>query len=187
MRPTILTLALLATATTFAQTASTPPTNNTQIIQLGAPAGNCPVGLFAQRQSSGQTIWTISAEDARIPAKEKSARTANSGVNVVISAGNTTSIITQAELAVTYLPPGPRTVPIATGNAPTNRPAKKNFTLTSEAGTLKLTGNLLVGPVFNITHVSLLSLNYADGTTWHAPNPTACTVEPSGFMLVTAH
>jgi len=187
MRPTILTLALLTTTTAIAQTTSTPPTANPQIIQLGSPIGNCPVGLFAQRQSAGQTIWTISAEDAHIPSRERSARTANSGVNVVISAGNTTSIIKQAELAVTYLPPGPRAVPVATGSSPSERPRKKNFTLTSEAGTLKLSGNLLVGPVFNITHVSLLSLSYADGTTWHAPNPTACTVEPSGFMLVNAH
>ena len=82
MRPTILTLALLTTTTAIAQTTSTPPTANPQIIQLGSPIGNCPVGLFAQRQSAGQTIWTISAEDAHIPSRERSARTANSGVNV---------------------------------------------------------------------------------------------------------
>jgi len=38
----------------------------------------------------------------------------------------------------------------------------------------------------SVTSVDLNSLTYADGATWEASSPTACSIVPDPFMLVTA-
>jgi hypothetical protein len=38
-----------------------------------------------------------------------------------------------------------------------------------------------------VTSIDLNSLTYADGTTWHAPSPGACSITPSLVMLVAAN
>ena len=38
-----------------------------------------------------------------------------------------------------------------------------------------------------VTSIDLNSLTYADGTTWHAPSPGACSITPSPVMLVAAN
>jgi hypothetical protein len=38
-----------------------------------------------------------------------------------------------------------------------------------------------------VTSIDLNSISYADGTTWRAPSPGACSITPSGVMLVAAN
>jgi hypothetical protein len=38
-----------------------------------------------------------------------------------------------------------------------------------------------------VTSIDLNSVTYADGTTWHAPSPAACSITPSMVMLVAAN
>jgi hypothetical protein len=38
-----------------------------------------------------------------------------------------------------------------------------------------------------VTSIDLNSITYADGTTWHAPSPGACSITPSMVMLVAAN
>jgi hypothetical protein len=38
-----------------------------------------------------------------------------------------------------------------------------------------------------VTSIDLNSITYADGTTWHAPSPAACSITPSMVMLVAAN
>jgi hypothetical protein len=38
-----------------------------------------------------------------------------------------------------------------------------------------------------VTSIDLNSITYADGTTWHAPSPAACSITPSLAMLVAAN
>jgi hypothetical protein len=38
-----------------------------------------------------------------------------------------------------------------------------------------------------VTSIDLNSITYADGSTWHAPSPAACSITPSMVMLVAAN
>jgi len=181
MRLTLFALPLLAALTAPTQTAqqTLPATLNVTAY------GTCPVGMFAQRRDSGQTMWIVSLEDAINPGHPTTAKPGSTGVHISLTAPKK-SPIHQAELAVYYVAPGTHALLIADKKSPTN--LKKTFHLSaSDDASLKLTGDLLVGPSAGITHIHLLSLNYADGTTWTAPNNTACTIEPNGLLLVGTH
>lgn len=81
-----------------------------------------------------------------------------------------------------FIAPGTRVLPVAEADA---LPAqKKTFNLATDRASLKLMGDLLVGPAASITRVQLLSLTYADGTTWSARSDSPCSVEPDRFILV---
>ena len=57
---------------------------------------------------------------------------------------------------------------------------------------LKVKGNnhassdLSLNRFTSVTYVDLDSLTYADGATWKASSPAACSVSPEPFMLVSA-
>lgn len=145
--------------------------------------GNCPVGMTAQQRASGQTVWTTALEDAANPRNLDSLRPGNTGVHVELNAHGKSSIH-QAELAVYFMAPRTRVLPVVEADA---LPAqKKTFNLATDRASLKLMGDLLVGPAASITRVQLLSLTYADGTTWSARSDSPCSVEPDRFILVDA-
>jgi hypothetical protein len=177
MRLTLVALPLLA--------ALTAPTQTAQRADIQATAtGDCPVGMFAQRRDSGQTMWIVSLQDESNPNHATAPQPGNTGVRVSLTAPRK-SPIRQAELAVYYVAPGTHALLISNKKSPPD--LKKTFHLAaSDDASLHLTGDLLVGPSAGITLIHLLSLDYADGATWTAPNNTACTVEPSGLLLVDA-
>jgi hypothetical protein len=188
MRPTFFALFLLAATPAFAQNQIPPQPPITATTPALPPdlhiiLPNCPVGMSAQQRGAAQTLWTISLEDAGQPQNEQAARSSNAGVHVELHSGKST--IRQVELEVYFVAPGARVVPVTEDPAPVD--LKKTFHLSAQDGaTLKLAGDLLVGPAAGITRVRLLSIDYADGTTWHANAHSTCSVEPSRFMLVNA-
>jgi hypothetical protein len=147
-------------------------------------SGNCPVGMFAQQRASSQTVWTVSLEDANPLQHVDQLRPGDVGVHVELNARNK-SPIGNVELEVYFVAPGNRVLPVADATSPAD--LKKTFHLSVGSGAgLKLAGDLLVGPAAGITRVHLLSIDYADGTSWRANSDNACSVEPSRFVLVNA-
>jgi len=180
MRPVLIALTLLASTAGFAQTA--PAKVQAQI----APPIGCPVGITARHQGSPAAIWTTSLEDQNKSAAEL--KPLHSGVHVDLNAQH--KEIKQAELDVFFLPPGTRALPVKGSQfAPTSAPppaeTHKNFSLVAgKAASPKLDGDLLLGPVASVTHISLMHVTYTDGTEWTAHSSTSCSVKPSLFMPV---
>jgi hypothetical protein len=140
--------------------------------------------MFAQRRDSGQTLWTTSFEDENKPQKVKPLQPGNTGVHVELDSHDK-AVIRQVELAVYFVAPGTRALPVASTGAPAD--LRKTFNLSADNGaSLKLRADLLVGPAGGITRVHVLSIDYTDGTSWHAKSDSACSVEPSRFILVNA-
>ena len=229
MRPVVFALPLLAATAAFSQgrpaippaTSSTPSTQSFIVqkeeamigldkieARLGS-AASCPVGMRAQQAASGQTVWTISREDARQPRNEVARRSGEAGVHVELNAANDKPIH-QVELEVYFLAPGARVVPVASaagqarplaataegshiGNVEigpgtegldAHNPAK-TFELSAEGGAaFKLAGDLLVGPAASITRVRVLRIEYTDRTTWQPGGSAVCSIEPDRFLLV---
>jgi len=184
MRFTIVAIALLTATIAFAQTA--PKTEQEARAQLELIERNaCPVGIAARQQGSPVAIWTTSLEDSSKP--PTAIAKMHTGVHVDLAAR--TKAIKSVDLAVFYLPPGTRMLPV-TGSqfAPSQNPAPeahKNFSLAAGSASLRLDGDLLLGPVATITHVNLMHVSYADGSEWNAPVPgSSCSVKPSLFMPV---
>jgi len=179
MRSTLIAFTLLAATAASAQTKP-----STVQVQAAAPSG-CPVGITASHRGSPAAIWITSLEDAdKSPAE---LRTMHTGVHVDLNASH--KEIKQAELDVFFLPPGTRVLPVAGSQfAPSPAPApetSKEFSLVSGKNpSLELDGNLLLGPVASITHVSLMHVIYTDGTEWKAHNSHSCSIQPSLFMPV---
>jgi hypothetical protein len=185
MRFTLFVLPLLAASPVFAQTQTETQLQAQLEVQKAAVIqSSCPVGMFAQRRDSGQTLWITSFEDEHQPQKIDPLKPGNTGVHVFLSSHGKATI-SQVEIAVYYVSPGARTLPVAADGTPAD--LHKTFNLSAENGAaLKLAGDLLLGPVAGITRVHLVSIDYADGTSWHATE-SACSVEPSRFILVDTH
>lgn len=183
MRLTLFALPLLAALTAPTQTAQ----QTLATVEARMTQGTCPVGMMAQRRDAGQTIWIVSLEDEANPKHSTTPKPGSAGVHVRLTAPEK-SPIRQAELAVYFVPPGARVVPVYGQKPKPPAEQKKTFHLSASGDTsAKLSADLLVGPSAGITHVHLLSIDYADGATWTAPDNSACTVEPNGLLLVGAH
>ena len=190
MRLSILTFSALPVLAALTAPAPPPQRATARTTAQTRATGSCPVGLMAQRRDDGQTIWVVSMEDEAKANHATAPKAGSAGVHVSLTAGEK-SPIRQAELAVYFVPPATRVLPVNqysqyAPKAP-KPPAeqKKTFHVSSSDGnSQELTADLLVGPASGITHIHILSMDYADGTTWTAPNKSACTVEPNGLMLV---
>jgi hypothetical protein len=188
MRPTFFVLALLAATSALGQVQtqtpklSQPPDASTTLPAHVTVSGNCPVGMFAERRDSGQTLWITSFEDEHQSQKLNPSKPGNTGVHVDLNSHGKATI-RQVEVAVYYVAPGTRALPVTSDG--TSADLRKTFSLSAENGAaLKLAGDLLIGPAAGITRVHLVSIEYADGTSWHAATDNACSVEPSRFVLV---
>jgi hypothetical protein len=137
--------------------------------------------MTAQRQDAGQVLWTIALEDEQ---GSTAMRPGDAGVHVELT-GFRDKAIQQVKLAVYFLPPGTRAVPITESETGTTSDRKKTFDLAAPDGfASKLTGDLLVRHAASITHVRLLSITYANGSTWQTSSSANCNIEPNGFILV---
>lgn len=195
MRPTLFALILLAATATpiLAQaqaqrqfpvpSAATMRPSPPQIF-TGTNGGTCPIRMTAQRQDAGQTLWTIALEDEGGPKAETAMRPGDAGVHVELT-GSREKAIQQVKLAVYFLPRGSRAVPVTESETGTTSDLKKTFDLAAPDGfASKLTGDLLVRHAATITHVRLLSITYANGSTWHPSSSASCNIEPNRFILV---
>jgi hypothetical protein len=188
MRLTLFALPLLA-----ALTAPTPTAQRTNAQARVTAHGTCPVSMIAQRRDAGQTMWVVSLEDAAKPKHDEAPRPGSTGLHITLTAPEN-SPIHQAELAVYFVPPATRALPVYNqySQYPSKAPKppaeqKKTFHISAtDDASLNLTTDLLVGPASGITRVHILSMDYTNGANWTAPNNSACTVEPNGLLLVGA-
>ncbi|HZL26946.1 MAG TPA: hypothetical protein VFC39_10475 [Acidobacteriaceae bacterium] len=186
MRLTLFALPLLI--------ALTPAPQRTNVQARATAHGSCPVSMIAQRRDAGQTMWIVSVEDAAKPKHDEAPKPGSTGLRISLIAPEN-SPIHQADLAVYFVPPATRALPVYNqySQYPQKAPKppaerKKTFHISASDDTsLNLTADLLVGPASGITHIHILSMDYADGTTWTAPNNAACTVAPNGILLVGTH
>jgi hypothetical protein len=126
-------------------------------------------------------VWTTALED-----QEKKGRTPAPGsMGVHVEFDGAKMQARSVELSVRYLPFGLRVMPVTpdTNAKSSQESKKKTFTLVGEDKT-PIAGNLMVGPASMIDSVHLMSVTFSDGSVWHAPNDSACTVAPERLILV---
>lgn len=168
-----LLLPLLPTACAQRSSSQSPPLHHTSLLLRGPsqPGLNCPIDLFARRQSASELIRTGSATHP------------HSGQGVHLSIQYTPAAITSAEVVVHAASNKPRILPLDTTQGAPD--IARSFHL---AGPSSLSGlrasDLWLDGAASILSVDLLSLTYADGTTWTRSPISACRAIPSGFLLI---
>jgi hypothetical protein len=182
MRRLILSL-LLSSAFTFAQTPTNPPDVSKNLpvpkFTVGQVLGNyrglpsnsgCPVGFFASRQA---TVQIMSAADAK---QAGSAQGLHLKLNHL-----TEPAIESIEITVYGVSSKARVLPAG----PTPEDVSKTFELRRTAGSDSLSdADVWMHNVGSLSSVDLISITYADGTTWHATGNLKCRAVPSNFLLV---
>jgi hypothetical protein len=179
-----LTVSLLLTsAFTFAQTSIHPPdvSKNLPVPKFtigqrfanyrGLPANSeCPVGFFASRQATGQIMSAGDAKQAG-PAQ---------GLHLMLN-HLTEPAIESIEITVYGVSSKARVLPAG----PTPEDVSKTFELRRSAGSTSLSdADVWMHNVGSLSSVDLISITYADGTTWHATENLKCRAIPSNFLLV---
>ena len=179
-----LTVSLLLTsAFTFAQTPTNPPdvSKNLPVPKLtgGQVLGNyrgfpsnsgCPVGFFASRQATGQIMSAGDAKQAG-PAQ---------GLHLTLN-HLTEPAIESIEITVYGVSSKARVLPAG----PTPEDVSKTFELRRSAGSNSLSdADVWMHNVGSLSRVDLISITYADGTSWHATENFKCRAVPSNFLLV---
>jgi hypothetical protein len=176
-------LFLLAGAFTFAQTPSNPPDVSKDLpvpkFTVGQVLGNyrglpsnsgCPVSFFASRQATGQIM---SAGDARQAGPAQ-------GLHLVLD-HLTQPAIESIEITVYGVSSKARVLPAG----PTPEDVSKTFELRRESGSNSLSdADVWMHNVGSLSRVDLISIHYADGSTWHATADMKCRAVPSGFLRI---
>ena len=182
-RSSVSLLFLLASAFTFAQTSSNLPdvSKNLPVPKFtvgqgfadygGLPSNSgCPVGFFASRQATGQIMSAGDAKQAG-PAQ---------GLHLILN-HLTQPAIESIEITVYGVSSKARVLPAG----PTPEDVSKTFELRRSAGSDSLSdADVWMHNVGSLSRVDLISITYADGTTWHATGNLKCRAIPSNFLLV---
>ena len=146
----------------------------TPMSKIVVAASGCPGWLRADQHAVGgqRTVWTMALEDR--DKKEQWPDPGGMGVHMVFE--NARAQMRSLEFSVSYLPLGPRQMPVAPEADP--QEMKKRYALTTDDKT-RVERNLMVGPAATITRVHLISATFVDGSVWQAPSEGACSVEPN--------
>jgi hypothetical protein len=171
---------LLASAFTFAQTASNPPLRNYRSTGKAADSvilsanrldnSDCPVGFFASRQAIGNFMSAGDAGQAG-PAQ---------GLHLMLNR-LTGPAIESIEITVYGVSSKGRVLP---AGLPSDD-VSKTFELRRETGSNSLSdADVWIHNVGSLSRVDLISIHYADGTTWHTADNLKCRAVPSNFLLV---
>jgi hypothetical protein len=172
-------LFLLAVAFTFAQTSSNPPKNSATtgkaadsvVLYANRPdSSGCPVGFFASRQGTGHAMAAGDASQAG-PAQ---------GLHLMLN-HPTAPAIESIEITVYGVSSKARVLPAG----PPPEDISKTFELRRESGSNSLSdADVWMHNVGALSRVDLISIHYADGTTWHTTENLKCRAVPSNFVLV---
>jgi hypothetical protein len=179
-----LSLLLLAGAVAFAQTSGNPPRflKNSPPTAEGPSAAvtfdtthpdntGCPVGFYASRRATGQIM---SAGDTR------QAGPASQGLHLMLNRLAEPGI-ESIEITVYGVSSKARVLPA--GAPPTD--VSKTFELTRQPGSNSLAeADVWMQNVGSLSHVDLISIHYANGTTWRTTQDLKCRAIPSNFVLV---
>jgi hypothetical protein len=182
MRRLSISLLLLTGAFTFAQTSSNPPLALKNSPTAGKAAdsvilyadrldsSDCPVGFLASRKATGQIM---SANDAKQAGPAQ-------GLHLTLN-HLTAPAIESVEVTVYGVSSKARVLPA--GSAPED--VSKTFELTRTPDSHSLSdADVWMHNVGSLSRVDLISIHYADGTTWHATQNLKCRAVPSNFLLV---
>jgi hypothetical protein len=177
-------LFLLASTFTFAQTSINPPAVDKNPSASGKAADSvvlyadrldnsgCPVGFFASRQATGQIMSAGDAKQAG-PAQ---------GLHLMLNHLAAPAI---ESIEITVYGYG---ISSKARALPAHEPSpdvSKTFELRRSAGSNSLSdADVWVHNVGSLSSVELISITYADGTTWHATENLKCRAIPSNFLLV---
>jgi len=140
-----------------------------QIPSAASPA--CPVNLFAERQSG---VVLQRAGDA---AKTDSPQS----LHVTVHRTETPAIVS-IEAILHGLSADPQVMPAAAHSA---SDLTRTFHLERKTGDKSLTSfDLHMSGAGVLRWVDVISITYADGTTWNSPHPSLCRATPSPLLLV---
>jgi hypothetical protein len=175
---------LIAGAFTFAQAPSNKPlvlkTSPTKekaadsvVLYANRPDNTgCPVGFSASRQGIGHAM---SAADARQASPAQ-------GLHLMLDR-LTQPAIDSIEITVYGVSSKARVLPAG----PPPGDISKTFELRRSAGSNSLSdADVWLHNAGSLSHVDLISIHYADGTTWHTTENLKCRAVPSNFLLIGA-
>jgi hypothetical protein len=179
MRCLSASLFLLASAVAIGQSPSTAvpaksfvntPASVTTFTLDPANSG-CPIGFFASRQAD---VQMNTASDA---AKNGPAQ----GLHLVLNRGSRPDI--QSIEVTVYASSLKARALLLNGSSPDT--ISKTFTLEREKGSATLDqADVWMHQVGSVRWADLISITYADGTTWHPIANLKCRAVPSNFLLV---
>jgi len=139
--------------------------------------------MTVQQQGWGRVEWTVSLEDKQGAGSEIRGESGKAGVRVELE---TSRAMSEVELALFYMAPGGRVLPVPAARY-ASKPAselKKTFVLSAGNGSAsRIGGSLLVGATAGVTRVQLTRVRYSDGGEWKTSG-AGCFVKPSLFMPV---
>jgi hypothetical protein len=130
----------------------------------------CPVGFTASRQANPQMMTAGDAKQIT-PAQGLHLTFISQGTDIASMEVTVFATSTQAGA-----------LPVA---SPSNAVISKTFELKRQSEAASLDGaDVWMRNVGSISRADLISINYADGTTWHAGRNDRCDAIPSNFLLV---
>ncbi|HEX3968211.1 MAG TPA: hypothetical protein VHW70_09625 [Edaphobacter sp.] len=175
MRYLSTSIFLLASAVALGQSSTNKSFVNTPAsvttFTVDSANSGCPIGFFASRQANLQ-MNTVSDAEKSGPAQ---------GLHLVLNRGSHPDI-QSIEVSVYASSLKARTL-LLNGSSPDT--ISKTFTLEREKGSASLDeADVWMHQVGSLRWADLISITYADGTTWHPIANLKCRAVPSNFLLV---
>jgi hypothetical protein len=137
---------------------------------IASPA-DCPVNLFAQRQSGTVVLAAKNAPRQDGPSQ---------GLHVTLKPLATTGI-ESVVVTLHAVSPDPRVIPAGT----TSPNISKTFELHRNAGEETLDDfDVSMHHVGALRWIDITAITYTDGTTWHAPQASTCRAIPNSLVLI---
>jgi hypothetical protein len=186
MRQLSVSLLFLAATFTFSQTPSNPPdvskdlpvprfTTGQVLAQVRRLSGNfgCPVGFTASRQAAGQIM---SAGDAKEPGPTQA-------LHLLLRHPNTPNI---EAIEVTVYGTAQKGLYLPVDSQATTT-VSKTFELRRISDSTTLSeADVRMQLIGTLNYADLISITYADGTSWHATANFQCRAVASNLILVGA-
>jgi hypothetical protein len=144
------------------------------VLTTGA---DCPVGLRVNHGSSLPSRKTVGPFATQAPPVQEQR------IKLTMTNPSLREIV-KAQITVHGLSDKWRYVPVA--GAPEPDLTKRVEVVLDVRGNGHASSDLSLSRFASVTSVDLNSVTYADGATWDASSPAACSVVPDPFMLVTA-
>jgi hypothetical protein len=158
-------------AAAFENPANTPMEATVSVLPIVPATSVCPIGFFASRQAN------LQLETASDAAKHGPAQ----GLHLILNRRSHPDI-QSIEVTVYATSLKQRTL-LLNGSSPDT--IAKTFTLEREKGNASLDeADVWMHQVGSVRWADLISISYADGTTWHPIANLKCRAVPSNLLLV---
>jgi hypothetical protein len=174
---------------TIKGSADTPMAATVTVLPTVPATSDCPIGFSANRQATGQIM---SANDAKQAGPAQ-------GLHLVLNNLENTPAIESIEVKVYGTSPKPRVLPLGMQSGDTavklstdlrsgsqsSETVAKNFEFHRKTSRESLSeADVWMHKVGSLSWVDLISITYADGTTWHTTANLKCRAVPSDLLLV---